>query len=257
MTNKTKQSKVIGSIEKLFLQELHLSSDEIRLYEVLLSYGAPMTAQQVVDKTFGFPSAVYRLFYSLEMNGLVSQVNHRPKSFVAIIPFLAFSRALELKRTELENMLIDASLLSSNDYAPAEVLVGRRALYKRYEIEVSKANKEICAHSIGIAYSEEMYNINRLAIKRGVVVRYAFQQYKPSNFHVIKKWQDIGMKMRHAPDSRGFHIMLFDNKKVIISFSNPENTEDRLSIVTENKTALDIFTKFFEELWSSYSDFKI
>jgi sugar-specific transcriptional regulator TrmB len=236
--------------DKLFLRSLGLSIDEIELYELLLGSKKAMTAQQTSGYFIRFPSAMYRLFYGLEELGLIVQTNIRPKSYKAIEPSQAFQRALEQKRQMLEKQL--SSLSFEQDALtplPAEIIIGREALYKRYELEVSKACISVNAHSIGIAFSDNMYAVTRLAIKRGVKFKYAFQQFKPENFIILTKWKEVGVDLRHYKTERGLHMMIFDDSKIIISFSNPINTDDRISIVTSNKAMCSLFVNYFNSIW--------
>ena len=240
---------VLQSREVRFLDTIGVTQDEKSVYDLLLYGNKPFTAQNIASSIAIFPSACYRLFYSLENLGAIKQVGVRPKSYIAIKPKFAFPIMAELKR---EAISASVNTLKFND-TPAsssvEILIGRQALYERYCIEVSKSSHIISAHSIGIAYSDEMYNVMRLALKRGVVIRYAFQQYKSENFHILKKWKDMGVNLRHYKSERGFHLMLFDNEKVLLSFSNPNNTEDRISIFTTDKTAIAVFKSYFEGVW--------
>ena len=240
---------VVNATQVRFLDSLGYSDYEIGLYDLLLFNGVSMTAQDVAGHAPLFPSAVYRLFYDLEAGGLIRQVKVRPKSYYALQPDQAFSRALEIHRQKLQSQLEKIYNTPQEDSLPAEVILGRQGLYQRYVAEVEKACGQIRNYSIGIAYSDEMYKAHQRADKRGVKVRYVFQQYKPANFPILRKWKNVGMELRHSKAERGFHLMIFDDQRVIVSFSDPANTEDRLSIVTDNNTALQIFGSYFESLW--------
>ncbi len=233
-----------------FLDIAGLSQDEVRLYDVMLYEGNSMTAQDVATKLSLFPSAVYRLFYALEELKLVQQTAVRPKAYTALLPHEALPRSVEIIR---QNLLRQIESLqqqgSSGSSAPAEIIIGRQPQYERFMVETSKAEKEIVDHSIGIAYSDEMYNVIKSTMKRGVEFRFVFQQYRPENFHILHKWKELGLKMRHVKADRGFHISIFDKRIIIITFSNPENTDDRISIVTSNTSVLQLFLAYFEALW--------
>jgi sugar-specific transcriptional regulator TrmB len=250
--NKRDASLLQLSMSKInVLASFGLSKDEISLYDLMLFLQREVTAQDIATHAAVFPSACYRLFYSLETYGLVKQQAIRPKSYIAIQPKIAFPIAAEIHRIDIEKKLENLRFMDTIQHSPAEILIGRQALYKRYVLELSKTKKNMDAHSIGIAYSDEMYREHVLAHKRGVKMRYAFQQYKPENFPILRKWKHVGIELRHFKSDRGFHLMIFDNDKVLMSFSNPDNTEDRLSIFTDNETATKIFGFYFESIWVS------
>lgn len=248
---KALKKRKLSKPEREFLYSLQLSTDEVLLYELLLLKNIPMTAQQVATENFSFPSAVYRLFYSLEEYGFAVRVARRPVSYKAVEPESSFSNALQLLRNKLEEQLNSLDLDAEQISSPAQILIGREALYRSYVREVDKTKFSVDAHSIGIAFSDDMYRANKLAVKRGVSFRYAFQQYKQENFPILVKWKEIGMELRHYKTEKGFHMMIFDQKKLIISFSDPLDTNNRLSIMTDNNVAVQLFSSYFENVWHS------
>ena len=232
-----------------FLRSLGLSKDAIEVYELLLDRDSAMTAQNIAECLMIFPSAVYRLFYELEGIGLLTREARRPRSYKALLPEIGFSRAAENRRLQLEKQLSSLSLAAPTQTVPAELVIGREALYSRYEIEAVKAVSTIDVHSIGIAYSKSLHDTQRQAIQCGVRIRHIVQEFNPSNFHVINSWKELGVDIRLLKSARGFHMMVFDQSKVIVSFSNPLDTRDRISIVTENATAVNLFRSYFQALW--------
>lgn len=235
--------------ESDLLKVLGLSQDEITLYDLMLFQETPMTAQDVASKLSVFPSAVYRCFYRLEVLGLIKQKAIRPKSFTALRTSVGLPLAVESKREDIEKRLQGLKLSKQDGKASVEIIIGGQALFDRYVLELSKSKKYMDGHSVGTAYSEQMLREHVLASKRGVRMRYAFQEYKHETFPILRKWQRAGIELRHYKVERGFHFMIFDNERLLISFVNPDKLEDRLSIFTDNEVAVSIFGRYFETIW--------
>lgn len=231
---------------KTYLHEIGLSAHAVTLYELLLNKG-PLTAQAVASETFWFPSAVYRLFYELSDKSLVIRKSGRPVVYEALALPTGLQASYAVTQKTLQSLLTQQPPGDEH----LELLVGREALYDRYNVLAAQSKTEIRVYSIGIAYSKTLYSVQKSAIKRGVSVRLVVQQAKPSNYHIIHKWQHLGVQVRHLQTPRGFHVMVFDRKIVVISFSDPINTDNRLSIVTNNTTAVNIFLTYFQDIWTS------
>lgn len=228
-----------------YLRELGLSKQAVRLYATVLDKKRLSASQAAGNK---FASAQYRLFYRLEEYGLVRRIKGRPIVFEAVSPDVALPVSFQIKETKLKQLL-QKNLATSDDSIQMRLLVGRQAMYDEYAKQAIKAHQTIHEYTIGIAYSENFVNILRSAAKRGVRLRMVAQQLKPSNYHALHKWRKLGVDVRLSPAERGFHLMLFDGKIAIITFSNPANTEERLSIVTDNTAVIKQFESYFETIW--------
>ncbi len=242
--------------ERDLLRALDLSSDEINLYSYMLETGQPTTAQTAAEELRTFPSATYRLFYALEDLSLIRRVNARPKSYIAIMPRTSFKVAVNVKRQTIQDILSKLSFDDGSDL-PAEIVIGKQAVYDRYVREASKSQKNIQIYAIGIAYDEVLHRSQKLAIERGVSIYHVVQRYKPSNYHVIKKWNDLGVKLRINESGKGYHLMIFDERRAIVSFSSPNNPNDRISIVTDNAGALRMFKDQYKDIWECASEINI
>lgn len=234
--------------ERDLLRKVGLSKRTLSLYEHLLEHES-LTAKKAAVLSNEFPAAEYRLFEQLEKLGLIVRSNGRPAVFTALPKKVGLKAAYLQFRSGLELLIVRIGGGAGEHHT--EIIVGRRALYKRY-IELAEQSKhEICIYAIGIAFSKELVSSQESALARGVRIRHVLQQVKPSNFHVAYKWQRLGVRLRHAPSERGFHMMLFDGKTALISFSNPNNTDDRLSLLTNNPAALRLFEADFRHIWAN------
>jgi sugar-specific transcriptional regulator TrmB len=233
--------------EKTYLRKLGLSKHAIELYALLLQQSG-LTARQAAGLSGEFPAAEYRLFKQLENFGLILRERGRPVRFVALPKDVGLRAAYMQSRTALNN-LVQKIGLAGEDQTGLELIISRQAVYERYAELAAQARREICIYAIGIAYSEELLEAQQAAIKRGVRIRHVLQQIKPSNFHVAHSWQRLGVQVRYEPAERGFHLMLFDDQRALITFSDPKNTDDRLSILTDNVTAVRLFQAYFQDIW--------
>jgi sugar-specific transcriptional regulator TrmB len=235
-------------LERTLLRQFGLSKNAVALYEHLIRRG-PLTAKQAADITRGLPSAEYRLFKQLENLGLIRRGRERPVIFRAVPKEIGLPAAYAQFRSGLEQLL--GPIAGERNAYYLEVLVGRQALYEKYIQMAARSRHEICIYAIGIAYSKELERSQRAAVERDVRVRHVLQQIRPSNFHVAHKWQKLGVRVRYAPSERGFHFMLFDKDVALVSFSDPNDTDDRLSILTNNPAAVRLFEADFEHIWST------
>jgi sugar-specific transcriptional regulator TrmB len=230
-----------------YLKSIGVSNDAVEMYKHLLG-SKPQTINQLADKLQNFPSANYRLAYELEDLGLIHKLSGRPMRCEAYPLPLGIESSLNLHQKSLQE-LVGSLTKTQKPGDHLELVVGRQEMYSRYEALAAQAKQEIVLYAIGIAFTKSLYATQKSAIKRGVSIRHAVQQFKAENYHIINKWQHVGVKVRHAPSERGFHLMIFDRKTLLLSFSDPENTENRISIVTDNKTAVNLFMAQFQTIW--------
>jgi sugar-specific transcriptional regulator TrmB len=235
-----------------FLHDIGLSHDAIALYQLLLARKT-LTAHEASIELHTFASATYRLFYKLEQWGLARRIAGRPLSFTSVPKAEGMAIARKTYDAHLARLLQKAG---PSEDVTMSLIIGRKALYDRYEVLAKKAEHQVLVYSIGIAFSDSLYAVQQDAIQRGVSIKHIVQQLRPVNYHVVTKWQRLGVHVRHNPSERGFHFMLFDGKLALISFSDPHDTENRLSIQTDNRTAILLFESQFNELWASSRQLK-
>ncbi len=236
--------------ELRYLKRLGLSDHEIQTYKVLVDCNKPMSAQDIASKLMVYPSAVYRIFHDLESLGLVWMVGKKPIRYQASNKSEGFKVAYVRQKDELARLL---QLTGADDLSDTSdgIILGRQALYREYIKYAKRSEKEISVFAIGIAYSKSLHQAQEEAIKRGVYIRHVVQKLQPANYHIIHKWQRLGISVRHNPQKQGYHISIIDNMVALITFSDPENTEDRLTIISKNPTAVKLFQLQFEAIWQS------
>lgn len=252
---KCKCNKSILSAENVeYLRRIGLSKNAIDLYSKLLILG-PLTAQDAATHTLDFPSAQYRLLYLLESKELVRKISGRPVKFQALNLDSGLRASFIDNKQELAELIGTSSGSSANERA--KVIIGRQAVYDTYMKYAAHAKERIYIFSIGIAYSKKLHDTQQLAISRGVDIYHVVQEVRPANYHVVNKWRKIGVKIKEMKQNRGYHLVIIDKTCAIVTFSDPDDTEDRVSIVTENEAIISIFDKQFEAIWQDAKKIKI
>lgn len=246
MLAKSAVVKKLSSSEFEYLRRVGLSFDAIDVYELLLS-SPQLTAHEISLKLNLFSTAVYRLCYELEGAKLITINRVRPRRFVAVNKQTGLNASFENEKQVLENLIKGNVSKPSDDIA--DLIIGRQAVYDAYINHAASARNTIRVYSIGIAYSEDLEKTQASARRRGVAIHHIVQQKNLRNQHVIVKWQRLGVRMKYAPAGRGVHFYLIDEKIVCVTFSDPEETENRLSFVTNNVAAIQLFSSQFETLW--------
>jgi sugar-specific transcriptional regulator TrmB len=232
---------------------LGITKQQATMYELLLATG-PMSAVHIAEVLDYLPNAVYRLAKQLAIQRFVLIRPGWPRLFEAVPLNIALrqveQRSLAEQATVQSNLL--GSVLKTGTIGAPEIVVlnGRKELYDRYMVEAQKARHEILVFAIGIAYDPLLDSAQRQVRQKGVEVRHIVQKYTKDNYHIVQKWQRIGVKMRHYPSLRGFHLMVFDAKTVIISFSNPDDTESRTSLVVQTPAAANAMRDYFYNIWA-------
>lgn len=239
----------MNSKRQTYLRKIGLSKDAINIYEILLGAKNSLTVGEISKHTKNLDSAEYRLLYKLQDKGLVKRIKGRPMAFMALPMEDGLNVSLQKTQVELKSLLKD--VMPAHDDEKARLIFGREEVYKAYIDYADKARKQICIYAIGIAYSKRLEKAQTLAIRRGVYVRHVMQELKPSNYHVLAKWQRLGIKLKQLSRSRGYHLVTIDDTCAIVTFSNPNDTEERLSMVTTNPAIVELFQHQFEDIWSS------
>lgn len=244
---------VLAREQEIYLKRIGLSKSAIRLYDLSLLLG-PISAQDAATHTFEFPSSEYRLLYLLQSKNLLRRLPGRPRKFQALPVLDGLQASLASEERELTNLIKHDT--SKND-GSAAILIGREKLYSTYINYANKAQKQICIYAIGIAYSKALAKTQTNAIKRGIYIRHVVQEVKPQNYHAIDKWVKAGVDLRILKKERGYHLTIIDDICAIVTFSDSQDTEKRISMQTNNPAIICIFQTQFEEIWQAAKEINI
>lgn len=234
--------------DRAFLKSIGLSAHEIIVYSILNQANMPMSAQEVAIKFYVYPNAIYRIFEELKKFGLVYLHSKKPLRYKTIDRNIGYQAARK-STSQMQDYFIRQALGGAKYSEEQNIIVGRQEIYDAYVRHSQLAQHDIRLYTIGIAYSDELEIAHQNARKRGVLIWHVIQQNKPSNLYVIHKWQKLGIKMKYLPKDRGFHFYLIDKALVCITFSDPQDTSNRMSIATDNKAAIRLFDSSFSNLW--------
>lgn len=249
----SKDVEVLSADKQAYLRALGLSNHEILTYTVLAREQRDLSVQEIASKLFVFPSALYRILATLEEKRLIFRVGKRPLKYQALDDGLQAS--YQVAQADLSALLATAT--GKRGGAETRIIIGRQATYDEYVRLASSAEESIVIYAIGIAYTKKLHLAQEATIKRGVKIQHVVQQYKPANYHVVHKWLKLGIQLRLQKTERGFHFTQIDGKSTLITFSNPDNTDERLSILTTNPQVAELFGRTFEDIWNRAQELNI
>lgn len=233
------------------LVQLGLTEAETRCYQLLVSQGA-RTAYEVAAKLNMFPNAVYRLMRGLGEKGFVVELETRPATFQPIPPTTAVEAFTKTKIRLAEEQSLRALDRLSGGKPQTEtsinVLTGKNALFAAYVRLAREAMKEILIISIGEPVNDDMKLINRDCLERGVAIKFIVHRSNNSNKQLLQSWVTMGIAVKHIPDW-GFHLVVFDGQKSILAVNNPTRTEERLSLLIDNKGLSTALRAYFLSRW--------
>ena len=245
------QNTSLTHSESAFLHELQLSQDAVDLYGLLLVHG-PLSAQAAAILRNQFANAQYRLFYKLEKYGLARRLTARPIQFEAVERSTGFVAAYQVTETRLRAEL--AVLTGNEQSMQVQTLFGSNALYGKYMELAEAARDSIDVFTIGLGQSAEFFELQQRVRRRGVRVRHVFQDLHADNHDTIRLWRKRGIRLKMLTAERGYHVMLFDSAHVIVSFSDPQNTDGWFSIASNDQKIVALFTSYFEDIWNQAGD---
>lgn len=233
------------------LVKLGFTPDEVRVYETLIKDG-PANARALSKKVNVLPNALYRLLKKLISKGLVSPTDKHPAIYRAISPQIALDSYIKNKQTELENIkenIIDQLITQKgNDQTRIDLIRSAQEFFLTYAELAKQASKEILIISIGEHVPDEVLLANRDAIERGVRIRFIAHKCDSGNLDLLKRWQKMGLQVRHYSDW-GFHLVVFDNIKSVLSINNPNNTNERVAFIIHSKGLAKAHSDYFYSVW--------
>lgn len=257
--------------DRVYLKSIGLSREGIRLYELLLRQGV-LTAREAGELSGALAAGEYRLLYELEERGLVRRLPGRPRRFAALALSDGLQASLAHQEQRLKSLLdqtaggLRGGTKGGNNGAQpgadrvaealetggqAHILVGRQKVYEIYAQYARQAKKQICIYAIGIAYTLELAKVQAGAVKRGVEIRHVVQEVKAANYYVISRWLQLGIALRTLKRPRGYHLTIVDDVCAIVTFSDPADTEQRVSLLTTDPNTIAILQAQFEPIWAA------
>lgn len=256
----TKKAPQKGTFALPELVSLGLTDAEAKSYQLLLTDGAA-NAQELAGKLGLFPNAVYRLMRGLGQKGFVVELQDKPATFQPIPSLVAIEAFSRQKIREIEELKIRAfENLSQTKKASTStritLITGRKAMFSLYVALAESATREILIISIGESTGDDIKLANRDALERNVAIKMIAHRYDKSNEELLQNWVAMGIEVKHIPDW-GFHLVIFDGEKSILAINNPKRTEERISILIENKGLSEALRTYYFTLWKKARPIKL
>ncbi len=241
-----------SSSVKGYLSELGLSSDEIRMYLLLVNEGA-LTAKNISERLSIIVNSVYRATNALLHKGLIKELDVTPKQFQAVTPSvaieqLATKQILKIKDSS-QSAVRKLDIKKNPNRLNMELLTGRKELFDRFVDLAKEAEQEFLVISIGEPVPESIWSITENAIGRDVSPKFIFHKNDKENNMLIKRWRAMGVSVRHLP-GEGYHLNIFDNSSAILSASNPKQSKERSGVVIYNEAMIEALRTYFFQQWA-------
>ena len=240
-----------GSGKSASFVKIGFSTNEALVYQTLLRDGAS-DVKHLAQKIGVLPNALYRLLIKLQDKGLINLSGRHPAFYHALPPAFALDNYLKIKKGELETakeMLVSQLIpIQNSDQTRIDLIKNNQEFFLTYAELANKAKKEIDIISIGEPVPEEVLLANRDAIKRGVVIRFIVHKSDENNKELLSSWIKMGLLVKHYPDW-GFHLVIFDKGKSLLSINNPERTSDRIALVIYSEGLTKAHADYFESVW--------
>jgi sugar-specific transcriptional regulator TrmB len=241
-----------SSTTKQHLLELGLSPDEANIYLLLVSKGG-LSAKAIAEQLEMIVNSVYRSTNALIEKELIKELDITPKQFQAISPNsaleqLATKRILTIKES-VDSVLNTLDLKENPNRLHMKLLTGRKELFDSF-VDIGKsAQEEILVISIGEPVPESIWQVTKESLKNGVKPKFIFSKYDKDNIMLIKRWQTMGVPVRHVP-KEGYHLNIFDRSAAILSASNPEQSKERSGVVIYNEAIIEALREYFFQQWA-------
>lgn len=235
-----------------------LSVNEALIYEILLKEGS-LDAKSLAKIAGVLPNALYRLLAKLQNKGLITASGRHSTFYYPISPAFALDAYVKEKVSELEitkeHLITQLSSIKSRDQTRIDLVRSAYEFFLTYAKLAREVNKEIAIISIGEQVPEEVLLANRDAIERGVVIRLIVHKSDKSNNDLLKSWKKMGLEVKHYP-GWGFHLVVFDKKKSLLSVNSPERTNERLALLIYSKGLAKAHADYFSSVWKKAEEIK-
>ncbi len=236
------------------LVELGLTPDEAAVYELLVREGG-LTANDISLHLKIIVNSIYRLTKDLQSQGLIKELDIRPKRFQAVPPALAIQQLANKQLARIETVAeaaikrLGATSSQSPHHLNMGLMTGRKELFESYVNLAKKSKQEILVISVGEPVPETIWKVTKSKIKKGVSHKFIFHEYGKHNVMLYKRWQTMGVDVRHLP-SGGYHLNIFDHSAAILSASNPKQSKERTGVVIYNEAVIEAMRSYFFQQWA-------
>ena len=237
------------------LKQIGLNEYEAKVYIILLDNG-PLKGGEASKKS-GVPHGkTYESLISLEEKGFVSITPIKPKIFTALNPKIAINNLLNQRIETYKNIqlkITEKAELSKKFkeekmIEKVQVVTGLKKTFQLSQYLYDNSQK-IMRHMFTYEIRDyNQYRTMREAVKRGVDVRVISAKKTFQGLKWMKEDIRDGIKVKYYPVEE-LRMDVNDKGQSILSFINPRNSRDRITIFFEHGYFSKMLAKFFDELW--------
>ncbi len=113
---------------------------------------------------------------------------------------------------------------------------------------ISQLKNEGLFISIGEPIPQQLLLSIKRAVERGVKIKLIVHKYDETNKHIIENFKKNGIEVRHYPDW-GFHLGVYDAKKLLLVVNNPQQTDERIGILMASPGLAKAMRDYFYFVW--------
>lgn len=235
------------------LVKLGLSEQEAQVYLTLVQNGA-LSAKEIGKTINVFPHTIYRTAKKLEIKKLITLLKTSPITYQALSPQLALSLFIKDKSLMMEKMAEEIytklSQKQSNSFpTKIDLIIGKSELFRQSTKMINKTKKELLIISIGEPIPEDCFLAIKNAYLREVKVKIIAHKYDKENKEVLENFKKNGYEIKHYSDS-GFHMVIYDADKALLSVNNPQNTDERVSMQIFSHGLAKALRDYFYSVWN-------
>ena len=247
---------------KKLITELSFTKYDSQVYLTLLNLG-PSPARTISKRTGIAKNKVYESLIRLAERGYIGSLDLTPRIY-KIINTEKLQQDIEEKQETISKMQIAVNKLQEmikhgikNEQDIATVMKGKDQIIRMLQFASEKSQKYIYSFSGGFNYHPRSARLVKSAIRRGVDVRFLIHKVKGRE-NIIKKWKDLGAKVRFFPkdEQRSIRFSSMDEKLGRITIGRPQisDYEDYLSFWIESPAFSVMLKEHFLEKWKQSKD---
>lgn len=238
------------------LESIGFTNHEAQIYLLLLDNG-PLDVLTMAYNIKVFPNAIYRLLKKLINKNLITSSGNHPKIYNALPPSIAFENYTKKRKYKFDvinnNFIQSINPDNFDDQTRIDLVSNTDEFFDIYSDLTNEVNKEISIISIGEVVPESVLLANRDAILRGINIRFIAHKCDSSNLNYLLAWKKMGLKVKHYPDW-GFHLVIFDKSKSLLSVNNPDRTAQRIALLIHSRGLAKAHYEYFNSIWEKASE---
>lgn len=222
-----------------------LTSQDISVYKIIQTSGAPITAKTISKKIDILPHAVYRSVDSLSKMNLIKIMTGKPRKYTVADAAPALQHYL-LNQSEIFTNIIGETDIDSG--LQIKFLQNRDDLITQATSDTQNAKKEILALVSGHEIPTELILAYKQAAARGVSIKIIFQIVNKNNRQLIKTLDNLGVEIKISKSEK-MRIITFDNKITHLMSFQEESQASNLGVRLSHQSMTAMFNHILINKW--------